>query len=159
MAEPLTPLNTLPTLHSTQRKCGLAANAAPARFLVALLGSARPGADVTPSLLLPWLGPSFQHMGNITFVTESRVAEQEEAFWSPRYIFHSFMERLWAYLTIQQLLEQTWVDIPSRAHWGGHTRSQHFPRLFTGGAGTAGARHGDGVAVSCLSSRPPVRAP
>ncbi|XP_026976869.1 inter-alpha-trypsin inhibitor heavy chain H4 isoform X3 [Sagmatias obliquidens] len=47
------------------------------------------------------------HMGNITFVTESRVAEQEKAFWSPRYIFHSFMERLWAYLTIQQLLEQT----------------------------------------------------
>ncbi|XP_007451952.1 PREDICTED: inter-alpha-trypsin inhibitor heavy chain H4 [Lipotes vexillifer] len=47
------------------------------------------------------------HMENITFVTESRVAEQEEAFWSPRYIFHSFMERLWAYLTIQQLLEQT----------------------------------------------------
>ncbi|XP_022428585.1 inter-alpha-trypsin inhibitor heavy chain H4 isoform X5 [Delphinapterus leucas] len=46
------------------------------------------------------------HMENITFVTESRVAEQEEAFWSPRYIFHSFMERLWAYLTIQQLLEQ-----------------------------------------------------
>ncbi|XP_066900058.1 inter-alpha-trypsin inhibitor heavy chain H4 isoform X4 [Kogia breviceps] len=47
------------------------------------------------------------HMENITFVTESCVAEQEEAFWSPRYIFHSFMERLWAYLTIQQLLEQT----------------------------------------------------
>nr|AAB34876.1 GP120, IHRP=ITI heavy chain-related protein {internal fragment} [human, plasma, Peptide Partial, 30 aa] [Homo sapiens] len=23
------------------------------------------------------------------------------------YIFHNFMERLWAYLTIQQLLEQT----------------------------------------------------
>ncbi|KAB0396552.1 hypothetical protein E2I00_008011, partial [Balaenoptera physalus] len=68
---------------------------------------ARPGADVTPSLLLPWLGPSFQHMENVTFVTESRVAEQEEAFQSPRYIFYSFMERLWAYLTIQQLLEQT----------------------------------------------------
>ncbi|XP_073667317.1 inter-alpha-trypsin inhibitor heavy chain H4 isoform X7 [Tursiops truncatus] len=51
------------------------------------------------------------HMENITFVTESRVAEQEEAFWSPRYIFHSFMERLWAYLTIQQLLEQT-VSMP-----------------------------------------------
>ncbi|KAJ8788050.1 hypothetical protein J1605_022611 [Eschrichtius robustus] len=47
------------------------------------------------------------HMENVTFVTESRVAEQEETFQSPRYIFHSFMERLWAYLTIQQLLEQT----------------------------------------------------
>uniref|UniRef100_A0A452V3Q9 Inter-alpha-trypsin inhibitor heavy chain 4 n=1 Tax=Ursus maritimus TaxID=29073 RepID=A0A452V3Q9_URSMA len=46
------------------------------------------------------------HMQNITFQTESRVAEQEKEFQSPKYIFHSFMERLWAYLTIQQLLEQ-----------------------------------------------------
>ncbi|XP_045048322.2 inter-alpha-trypsin inhibitor heavy chain H4 isoform X2 [Desmodus rotundus] len=47
-----------------------------------------------------------QSMQNITFQTESRVAEQEEEFRSPKYIFHGFMERLWAYLTIQQLLEQ-----------------------------------------------------
>ncbi|XP_011222923.1 inter-alpha-trypsin inhibitor heavy chain H4 isoform X1 [Ailuropoda melanoleuca] len=46
------------------------------------------------------------HMQNITFQTESRVTEQEKEFQSPKYIFHSFMERLWAYLTIQQLLEQ-----------------------------------------------------
>ncbi|KAB1264660.1 Inter-alpha-trypsin inhibitor heavy chain H4 [Camelus dromedarius] len=46
------------------------------------------------------------NLEDITFVTESSVAEQEEAFRSPKYIFHSFMERLWAYLTIQQLLEQ-----------------------------------------------------
>ncbi|XP_043298466.1 inter-alpha-trypsin inhibitor heavy chain H4 isoform X2 [Cervus canadensis] len=46
------------------------------------------------------------HKENITFVMESHVAEQEETFQSPKYIFHSFMERLWAYLTIQQLLEQ-----------------------------------------------------
>uniref|UniRef100_A0A8C0JUN6 Inter-alpha-trypsin inhibitor heavy chain 4 n=1 Tax=Canis lupus dingo TaxID=286419 RepID=A0A8C0JUN6_CANLU len=46
------------------------------------------------------------HMQNITFQTESSVAEQEKEFQSPKYIFHSFMERLWAYLTIQQLLEQ-----------------------------------------------------
>ncbi|XP_030895669.1 inter-alpha-trypsin inhibitor heavy chain H4 isoform X9 [Leptonychotes weddellii] len=59
-----------------------------------------------PSLPLPGLGPSFQHMQNITFQTESRVAEQENEFQNPKYIFHSFMERLWAYLTIQQLLEQ-----------------------------------------------------
>lgn len=45
------------------------------------------------------------HMQNITFQTESSVAAAEE-FQSPKYIFHSFMERLWAYLTIQQLLEQ-----------------------------------------------------
>ncbi|XP_045688369.1 inter-alpha-trypsin inhibitor heavy chain H4 isoform X2 [Phyllostomus hastatus] len=47
-----------------------------------------------------------QSMQNITFQTESSVAEQEEEFRSPKYIFHGFMERLWAYLTIQQLLEQ-----------------------------------------------------
>ncbi|XP_065789572.1 inter-alpha-trypsin inhibitor heavy chain H4 isoform X2 [Muntiacus reevesi] len=46
------------------------------------------------------------HKENVTFVMEFRVAEQEEMFRSPKYIFHSFMERLWAYLTIQQLLEQ-----------------------------------------------------
>ncbi|KAM9681440.1 LOW QUALITY PROTEIN: inter-alpha-trypsin inhibitor heavy chain H4 [Dama dama] len=46
------------------------------------------------------------HKENVTFVMESHVAEQEETFQSPKYIFHSFMERLWAYLTIQQLLEQ-----------------------------------------------------
>ncbi|XP_034854487.1 inter-alpha-trypsin inhibitor heavy chain H4 isoform X5 [Mirounga leonina] len=46
------------------------------------------------------------HMQNITFQTESSVAEQENEFQNPKYIFHSFMERLWAYLTIQQLLEQ-----------------------------------------------------
>ncbi|XP_015977307.2 inter-alpha-trypsin inhibitor heavy chain H4 isoform X2 [Rousettus aegyptiacus] len=44
-------------------------------------------------------------MQNITFQTESSMAEQEE-FQSTKYIFHNFMERLWAYLTIQQLLEQ-----------------------------------------------------
>ncbi|KAM5314869.1 inter-alpha-trypsin inhibitor heavy chain H4 isoform 1-T1 [Glossophaga mutica] len=47
-----------------------------------------------------------QSMQNITFETESSVAEQEEEFRSPKYIFHGFMERLWAYLTIQQLLEK-----------------------------------------------------
>ncbi|XP_032146075.1 inter-alpha-trypsin inhibitor heavy chain H4 isoform X10 [Sapajus apella] len=44
-------------------------------------------------------------MQNVTFQTESSVAEQEAEFQSPKYIFHNFMERLWAYLTIQQLLE------------------------------------------------------
>ncbi|XP_006892353.1 PREDICTED: inter-alpha-trypsin inhibitor heavy chain H4 [Elephantulus edwardii] len=45
------------------------------------------------------------HKQNFTFLTEANVAEQE-LFRSPKYIFHNFMERLWAYLTIQQLLEQ-----------------------------------------------------
>ncbi|XP_076985121.1 inter-alpha-trypsin inhibitor heavy chain H4 isoform X2 [Tamandua tetradactyla] len=43
---------------------------------------------------------------NFTFQAESKVAEKEEEFRSPKYIFHNFIERLWAYLTIQQLLEQ-----------------------------------------------------
>ncbi|CAK6435500.1 unnamed protein product [Pipistrellus nathusii] len=43
---------------------------------------------------------------NITFQVESQVAEQEEEFRKPKYIFHGFMERLWAYLTIHQLLER-----------------------------------------------------
>nr|XP_044991890.1 inter-alpha-trypsin inhibitor heavy chain H4 isoform X4 [Jaculus jaculus] len=46
------------------------------------------------------------HMQNITFQGEANVAQQEEEFRSPKYIFHNFMERLWAYLTIQQQLEQ-----------------------------------------------------
>uniref|UniRef100_A0A8C2SJH9 Inter-alpha-trypsin inhibitor heavy chain 4 n=1 Tax=Capra hircus TaxID=9925 RepID=A0A8C2SJH9_CAPHI len=78
------------------------------------------------------------HGENITFVMESHVAEQEEMFRGPKYIFHSFMERLWAYLTIQQLLEQMWVNTSSRGPPGGHPRPQHLPRLFTGRAGTAG---------------------
>uniref|UniRef100_A0A8C2SMK5 Inter-alpha-trypsin inhibitor heavy chain H4 n=1 Tax=Capra hircus TaxID=9925 RepID=A0A8C2SMK5_CAPHI len=74
------------------------------------------------------------HGENITFVMESHVAEQEEMFRGPKYIFHSFMERLWAYLTIQQLLEQMWVNTSSRGPPGGHPRPQHLPRLFTGGS-------------------------
>ncbi|XP_015426471.1 PREDICTED: inter-alpha-trypsin inhibitor heavy chain H4 [Myotis davidii] len=53
-----------------------------------------------------WLGPSFQPTENITFQMESQVAKQEEEFQKPKYIFHGFMERLWAYLTIHQLLER-----------------------------------------------------
>jgi hypothetical protein len=52
------------------------------------------------------MGTSFQHMQNITFQTEASVAQQEKEFKSPKYIFHNFMERLWALLTIQQQLEQ-----------------------------------------------------
>ncbi|XP_029397816.1 inter-alpha-trypsin inhibitor heavy chain H4 [Mus pahari] len=46
------------------------------------------------------------HMQNVTFQTEASVAQQEKEFQSPKYIFHNFMERLWALLTIQQWLEQ-----------------------------------------------------
>lgn len=50
-----------------------------------------------------------QSKQNFTFELEPSVAEQEAQFQSPKYIFHGFMERLWAYLTIRQLLEQMWV--------------------------------------------------
>ncbi|XP_038628352.1 inter-alpha-trypsin inhibitor heavy chain H4 isoform X2 [Tachyglossus aculeatus] len=43
---------------------------------------------------------------NLTFEAEANVAEKEKVFQKQKYIFGSFMERLWAYLTIQQLLEK-----------------------------------------------------
>ncbi|XP_043842748.1 inter-alpha-trypsin inhibitor heavy chain H4-like [Dromiciops gliroides] len=46
------------------------------------------------------------HTQNFTFETEVNVEDKEKVFQSPKYIFHNFMERLWAYLTIQQLLEK-----------------------------------------------------
>ncbi|CAO2638179.1 Inter alpha-trypsin inhibitor, heavy chain 4 [Lemmus lemmus] len=45
------------------------------------------------------------HKQNITFQMEASVAQKEE-FWSPEYIYHNFMERLWAFLTVNQQLEQ-----------------------------------------------------
>lgn len=46
------------------------------------------------------------HMQNVTFQTEASITQQDKEFQSPAYIFHNFMERLWALLTIQQQLEQ-----------------------------------------------------
>ncbi|XP_043842758.1 inter-alpha-trypsin inhibitor heavy chain H4-like [Dromiciops gliroides] len=46
------------------------------------------------------------HTQNFTFETEVNVEDKKKVFQSPKYIFHNFMERLWAYLTIQQLLEK-----------------------------------------------------
>lgn len=46
------------------------------------------------------------HMQNVTFQMEASVAQQEKEFQSLKYIFHNFMERIWALLTIQQQLEQ-----------------------------------------------------
>lgn len=116
-----------------------------------------------PSLLLPGLGPFLQHMQNITFQTESRVTEQEKEFQSPKYIFHSFMERLWAYLTIQQLLEQMWVartpDGPLGKPHMARASSQAFP-CGGGATGSAGTgylpgieRGGGGIWVSSRLSQ------
>ncbi|XP_008053179.1 inter-alpha-trypsin inhibitor heavy chain H4 [Carlito syrichta] len=62
------------------------------------------------------------HKQNITFQTETSVAAQEEEFRSPKYIFHGFIERLWAYLTIQQLLEQS-VSAPDAERQALETRA------------------------------------
>ncbi|KAM7336433.1 hypothetical protein ACRRTK_004926 [Alexandromys fortis] len=43
---------------------------------------------------------------NITFQMEASIAQKEEEFRSPKYIYHNFMERLWAFLTVNQQLEQ-----------------------------------------------------
>lgn len=88
-----------------------------------------------PSLPLPGLGPSFQRVQNITFQTESSVAEQENEFQNPKYIFHSFMERLWAYLTIQQLLEQMWVAHTLEGLLGQPHTAQAPSQAFPGAGG------------------------
>ncbi|XP_011813628.1 PREDICTED: inter-alpha-trypsin inhibitor heavy chain H4 isoform X1 [Colobus angolensis palliatus] len=67
---------------------------------------------------------------DITFQTESSVAEQEAEFQSPKYIFHNFMERLWAYLTIQQLLEQT-VSAPDADQQALRTRALNLSLAYS----------------------------
>ncbi|XP_054831938.1 inter-alpha-trypsin inhibitor heavy chain H4 isoform X2 [Eublepharis macularius] len=46
-------------------------------------------------------------ISNLTLKEEVNVAEKEEVFQHQKYIFGNFIERLWAYLTIQQLLEKS----------------------------------------------------
>ncbi|KAI1234384.1 Inter-alpha-trypsin inhibitor heavy chain H4, partial [Lamprotornis superbus] len=47
-----------------------------------------------------------QHTSNLTLKEEANVKEKEQVFQNQRYIFGNFIERLWAYLSIQQLLEK-----------------------------------------------------
>uniref|UniRef100_A0A8C5JAY7 Inter-alpha-trypsin inhibitor heavy chain 4 n=1 Tax=Junco hyemalis TaxID=40217 RepID=A0A8C5JAY7_JUNHY len=49
----------------------------------------------------------YGHTSNLTLKEEANVKEKEQVFQNQRYIFGNFIERLWAYLTIQQLLEKT----------------------------------------------------
>ncbi|KAJ7316752.1 hypothetical protein JRQ81_002914 [Phrynocephalus forsythii] len=44
---------------------------------------------------------------NLTLQKDENVMEKEQVFQDPNYIFGNFTERLWAYLTIQQLLEKS----------------------------------------------------
>uniref|UniRef100_A0A8D0EM25 Inter-alpha-trypsin inhibitor heavy chain 4 n=1 Tax=Strix occidentalis caurina TaxID=311401 RepID=A0A8D0EM25_STROC len=49
----------------------------------------------------------FQHASDLTLKEEANVKEKEQVFQNQSYIFGNFIERLWAYLTIQQLLEKS----------------------------------------------------
>ncbi|XP_068763247.1 inter-alpha-trypsin inhibitor heavy chain H4 [Struthio camelus] len=47
------------------------------------------------------------HTSDLTLIEEANVKEKERVFQNQSYIFGNFIERLWAYLTIQQLLEKS----------------------------------------------------
>ncbi|NXL87632.1 ITIH4 inhibitor, partial [Alectura lathami] len=47
------------------------------------------------------------HSGDLTLNEEAYVKEKEHVFQNQSYIFGNFIERLWAYLTIEQLLEKS----------------------------------------------------
>uniref|UniRef100_A0A670J2F3 Inter-alpha-trypsin inhibitor heavy chain 4 n=1 Tax=Podarcis muralis TaxID=64176 RepID=A0A670J2F3_PODMU len=50
---------------------------------------------------------AFQHASELTLKEEANIREKEQVFQHQKYIFGNFIERLWAYLTIQQLLEKS----------------------------------------------------
>ncbi|NXO18432.1 ITIH4 inhibitor, partial [Oriolus oriolus] len=56
--------------------------------------------------LLPVEIKAQSHTSNLTLKEEANVKEKEQVFQNQRYVFGNFIERLWAYLTIQQLLEK-----------------------------------------------------
>ncbi|NXF80037.1 ITIH4 inhibitor, partial [Sclerurus mexicanus] len=56
--------------------------------------------------LLPVEIKAQSHTSDLTLKEEVNVKEKEQIFQDRRYIFGNFIERLWAYLTIQQLLEK-----------------------------------------------------
>ncbi|XP_070594742.1 inter-alpha-trypsin inhibitor heavy chain H4-like isoform X2 [Erythrolamprus reginae] len=47
------------------------------------------------------------HGGNLTLKEDANVTEKAQVFKHEEYIFGNFIEKLWAYLTIQQLLEKS----------------------------------------------------
>ncbi|KAM6325229.1 inter-alpha-trypsin inhibitor heavy chain H4-like [Podargus strigoides] len=57
--------------------------------------------------LLPVEIKAQSHASNLTLKEEANVKEKEQVFQNQNYIFGNFIERLWAYLTIQQLLEKS----------------------------------------------------
>ncbi|KAM6300979.1 inter-alpha-trypsin inhibitor heavy chain H4-like [Aegotheles albertisi] len=57
--------------------------------------------------LLPVEIKAQSHASDLTLKEEAKVKEKEQIFQNQTYIFGNFIERLWAYLTIQQLLEKS----------------------------------------------------
>ncbi|NXA45177.1 ITIH4 inhibitor, partial [Nothocercus julius] len=57
--------------------------------------------------LLPVEIKAQSHTSDLTLKEEANVKEKEQVFQNQSYIFGNFIERLWAYLTIQQLLEKS----------------------------------------------------
>ncbi|NXJ74516.1 ITIH4 inhibitor, partial [Trogon melanurus] len=57
--------------------------------------------------LLPVEIKARSHGSDLTLKEEANVREKEQIFQNQSYIFGNFIERLWAYLTIQQLLEKS----------------------------------------------------
>ncbi|NXG65713.1 ITIH4 inhibitor, partial [Hemiprocne comata] len=57
--------------------------------------------------LLPVEIKAQTHTSDLTLKEEANVEEREQIFQNQTYIFGNFIERLWAYLTIQQLLEKS----------------------------------------------------
>ncbi|XP_051840861.1 inter-alpha-trypsin inhibitor heavy chain H4-like [Antechinus flavipes] len=78
-------------------------------FRVFFKGSELVVAGKLRSQLLDLLSAQVRGQSNtqdINFQTEVNIMNKEKVFQDPKYISHNFMERLWAYLTIQQLLEK-----------------------------------------------------
>ncbi|XP_069668542.1 inter-alpha-trypsin inhibitor heavy chain H4 isoform X4 [Haliaeetus albicilla] len=57
--------------------------------------------------LLPVEIKAQSHASDLTLKEEANVKEKAQVFQNQSYIFGNFIERLWAYLTIQQLLEKS----------------------------------------------------
>ncbi|XP_010210227.1 PREDICTED: inter-alpha-trypsin inhibitor heavy chain H4 [Tinamus guttatus] len=62
--------------------------------------------------LLPVEIKAQSHTSDLTLKEEANIKEKEQVFQNQSYIFGNFIERLWAYLTIQQLLEKS-VSAPA----------------------------------------------
>lgn len=62
-----------------------------------------PGSRTLASCLLP---PPSQAINDLTFTEEVDMKEMEKALQERDYIFGDYIERLWAYLTIEQLLDK-----------------------------------------------------